>query len=133
VLREAAAIIQAGGLVIIPTETVYGIAANMQNKKAMERLSRLKERPKDKPFSLHIYKRETVDEMQALTSVAACKLMSAFWPGPLTLIFKRLKEPSLGIRMPDDESLRSSRGQVSVVCPSANISSQPAPVTFADA
>ncbi len=103
VLREAAEIIHSGGLVIIPTETVYGIAANMLNRKAVERLARIKERPKDKPFSLHIYKRETVEEVGAQLSVVACKLMDAFWPGPLTLIFRRINDPSIGIRMPADE------------------------------
>jgi tRNA threonylcarbamoyl adenosine modification protein (Sua5/YciO/YrdC/YwlC family) len=135
-LKEAAAILKAGGLVIIPTETVYGIAANMLNKKAVERLYDIKERPKNKPFSLHIYKRETVDELARAVPVAAYKLMDRFWPGPLTLILKSRKtEETIGIRMPDDEIAFKviARSQVPVVCPSANLSGKPAPANFEDA
>jgi len=135
-LKEAADILKAGGLVIIPTETVYGIAANMLNKKAVERLYTIKERPKNKPFSLHIYKRETIDEFARAVPVAAYKLMDRFWPGPLTLILKSRKtEETVGIRMPDDEIAFKviARSQVPVVCPSANISGRPAPVDFEEA
>jgi tRNA threonylcarbamoyl adenosine modification protein (Sua5/YciO/YrdC/YwlC family) len=135
-LKEAADILKSGGLVIIPTETVYGIAANMLNKKAVERLYDIKERPKNKPFSLHIYKRETVDELARAVPVAAYKLMDRFWPGPLTLILKSRKtEETIGIRMPDDEIAFKviARSQVPVVCPSANLSGKPAPANFEDA
>ena len=138
VLREAAEIIRAGGLVVIPTETVYGIAANMNNKKAVERLSRIKERPAGKPFSLHVYKRESIDDFTAGVSLAASKLMDKFWPGPLTLVFKAkagMGSSTIGIRFPDDEIAFKiiARSQVPVVCPSANIAGGSAPKTFADA
>jgi tRNA threonylcarbamoyl adenosine modification protein (Sua5/YciO/YrdC/YwlC family) len=134
-LKEAADIIRAGGLVIIPTETVYGIAANMQSKKAIERLSKIKERPAGKPFSLHIYKRETVDDFAKDITRPAYKLMDKFWPGPLTLIFKSKDNGTIGIRFPDDEIAFKviARSQVPVVCPSANISGKPAPTAFRDA
>jgi L-threonylcarbamoyladenylate synthase len=134
-LKEAADIVKAGGLVIIPTETVYGIAANMQDKQAVERLYTIKGRPKDKPFSLHIYKRETAEEF-AFLPVAACKLMDKFWPGPLTLVLKSKKgKETIGIRMPDcDIAFKViARSQVPVVCPSANISGRTPPTDFADA
>jgi len=135
-LKEAANILKAGGLVIIPTETVYGIAVNMLNKKAVERLYDIKERPKNKPFSLHIYKRETVDELARAVPVAAYKLMDRFWPGPLTLILKSRKtEETIGMRMPDNEIAFKviARSQVPVICPSANLSGKPAPANFEDA
>jgi len=135
-LKEAADIIRAGGLVIIPTETVYGIAVNMLNKKAVERLSKIKQRPKDKPFSLHIYKKETVDEFASDISVYAYKLMERFWPGPLTLVFKsKDRSGTIGIRLPENEIAFKviARSQVPVVCPSANLPGAPAPVNFQDA
>lgn len=134
-IREAAEILKNGGLVIIPTETVYGIAANMLDKNAMKRLSKIKNRPEGKPFSLHIYKKESVDEFAAQVPVPAYKLMDRFWPGPLTLIFKAKKNSTIGIRLPDDEIAFKviARSQVPVVCPSANISGKPAPTTFEEA
>ena len=136
-LEEAAEIIKSGGLVIIPTETVYGIAANMLNKKTIEKLSKIKNRPKDRPFSLHIYKKESIDEFAKDIPIYGYKLMDRFWPGPLTLVFKSEGKNSdtVGIRMPDDEIAFKiiARSQVPVVCPSANISGKPAPVNFEDA
>lgn len=136
-VNEAAAILKSGGLVIMPTETVYGIAANMLDKKAIERLVKIKERPQDKPFSLHIHKKESVNEFAQDIPVGGYKLMERFWPGPLTLIFKSngRQSPTIGMRMPDDEiafKIIASAG-IPVVCPSANISGKGAPTNFQDA
>lgn len=130
----AAKTVAKGGLVIIPTETVYGIACNMQNKKAVERLYTIKERSKDKPFTVHIDRKDRVEEFVPQIPVTAYKLMTKFWPGPLTIIFNA-QQGTIGIRMPDDDVAASiiARAIVPVVCPSANISGKPAPVTFADA
>ncbi len=130
----AAKTVAKGGLVVIPTETVYGIACNMQNKKAVERLYAIKERPKDKPFTVHIDRKDRVEEFVPFIPVVAYKMMVKFWPGPLTLIFNA-KQGTVGIRMPDDEVAASiiARAVVPVVCPSANISGKPAPLTFDDA
>ncbi len=135
-VEEAVRILRDGGLVIIPTETVYGIAANMLNKKTIARLSKIKNRPKDKQFSLHIHQKDNVDDFATDIPLAAYKLMDKFWPGPLTLIFKSKEDKStIGIRLPDDEIAFKviSRAQVPLVCPSANISGKPAPVNFPDA
>ncbi|PIP20566.1 MAG: threonylcarbamoyl-AMP synthase [Candidatus Omnitrophica bacterium CG23_combo_of_CG06-09_8_20_14_all_40_11] len=144
-LKEAADILADGGLVIIPTETVYGIAANMADARALERLYKIKQRPKDKPFSLLIDTKEKIEDFAQDIPVSAYKLMDKFWPGPLTLILKSRNKPSscaqglgkdtIGIRMPDDNiALRIiALSGVSVVCPSANISGKPAPVNFPDA
>jgi L-threonylcarbamoyladenylate synthase len=87
-LQEAGNVLSEGGLVIIPTETVYGIAANMLNKRAVARLSEIKGRPKDKPFSLHLEKKEKIEVFAKEISVAAYKLIYGFLPGPLTLVLK---------------------------------------------
>jgi L-threonylcarbamoyladenylate synthase len=134
-LREAAHILTAGGLVIIPTETVYGIAANMSDKKTIERLCQIKQRPGEKHFSLHIANKEKISEFARDIPVSAYKLMDKFWPGPLTLILESKGAGTIGIRMPDDRvALRViSLADVPVVCPSANISGKPAPVNFQEA
>ena len=134
-LREAAEVIKNGGLVIIPTETVYGIAANELNQKTLERLYEIKKRPKDKPFSLHIANKEKVEEFASGITPAAYRLMDKFWPGPLTLILNSKEKGTLGIRMPDNriamEIIRQAG--VPVVCPSANISGEKPPVIFEEA
>jgi len=134
-LLEAAEIIKNGGLVIIPTETVYGIAANALNENTLERLYEIKGRPKDKPFSLHIASKDKIDNFAVSIPVSGWKLIDKFWPGPLTIIFKAKNGGTIGIRMPDDEvALRIIElSGVPIVCPSANLSGKPAPKDFSEA
>jgi tRNA threonylcarbamoyl adenosine modification protein (Sua5/YciO/YrdC/YwlC family) len=131
-IREAADSIRSGGLVIIPTETVYGVAVNMLHQKAVERLYAIKQRPKDKPFSIAIDKKERVEEFARDIPIAAYKLMSKFWPGPLTLVLKGVEQPSVGLRIPDDEiALRIiEQTKAPILLPSANLFGKPAPVNF---
>ncbi|MFA5224931.1 MAG: L-threonylcarbamoyladenylate synthase, partial [Candidatus Omnitrophota bacterium] len=87
-INQAASAIAEGGLVIIPTETVYGIAANALDKKALDRLYEIKKRPLDKPFTLLIGDKAKVEEFAVDIPVSAYKLMHKFWPGPLTILLK---------------------------------------------
>jgi len=134
-IREAADIVAGGGLVVIPTETVYGIAANMLDEKALNKLYEIKQRPKEKPFSLHIDNKNEITEFAKDIPTRAYKLTDKFWPGPLTLILKAKDKGNIGIRMPDNEvALQVIRAAgVPVVCPSANLTGRPAPIKFADA
>jgi len=134
-LKKAADIIKGGGVVIIPTETVYGIAADSSNDKTIQRLSAIKKRPKDKPFSLHIDSKEKLKEFTRDVPVAAYKLIDKFWPGPLTLILKSKDNGTIGIRMPDDKVALKiiNKASVPVVCPSANIAGNTAPIDFTEA
>jgi len=134
-LKEAAEIIKSGGLVIIPTETVYGIAADSFNQKAIERLSEIKKRPKDKPFALAIDKIEEVGELASEVSVTAYKLIYKFWPGPLTIILKGINQPSVGLRMPDNQIALKVISEVgrAIALPSANLAGLPAPENFSSA
>lgn len=134
-LKEAAEIIKSGGLVIIPTETVYGIAADSFNQKAIERLSEIKKRPKDKPFALAIDKIEEVGELAKEVPVAAYKLIHKFWPGPLTIILKGINQPTVGLRMPDNQIALKVISEVgrAIALPSANLAGLPAPENFAAA
>ena len=131
----AADIIKDGGLVIIPTETVYGIAADGSNPAAVKKLDAIKHRPDTKPYSLHIDEKDKLEGFVKEIPVAAYKLMERFWPGPLTIVFKAAAEGTVGVRMPDDAIARRiiMLADVPVVCPSANISGKMAPVIFDDA
>lgn len=135
-LQQAADILREGGLVIIPTETVYGIAANQANRRAIDKLAEIKKRPKEKVFSFHIAQKERVEDFASRIPVSAYKLIDKFWPGPLTLVLKsRDGQGSIGIRMPDDKvALRViDLSAADIVCPSANISGNPPPTDFQEA
>jgi L-threonylcarbamoyladenylate synthase len=131
----AAKVIREGGLVVFPTETVYGIAANLLDKKAVERLCNVKARPEGKPFTVHISDLKMVRNMGCAVTGNAEKLMAGFWPGPLTIILKSDTGRKIGFRMPANkaalELIRESG--VPVVAPSANLSGRPAPVTAEEA
>ncbi len=134
-IRQAAKVLADGGLVIIPTETVYGIAANALDVKAVERLYQIKNRPKDKPFSILIAQEHQVQELARQVPVAAYKLMHKFWPGPLTVILKSASQGKVGLRMPDNRIALAiiTQSAVPLACPSANITDAPAPVDFTQA
>ncbi|MCU0666435.1 MAG: L-threonylcarbamoyladenylate synthase [Candidatus Omnitrophica bacterium] len=130
-IKEAAQIIKNGGLVIIPTETVYGIAVDSSNRKAVERLSCVKQRPEDKSYSLHIAAKDKVTQYAKDISIGTWKLVSKFWPGALTIVFKAKDGSTVGMRMPDDEIALKVISYCScpVICPSANISGEPPAVS----
>ena len=134
-ILQAAKVLADGGLVIIPTETVYGIAANALNKKALERLYKIKNRPKDKPFSILIAQEHQVQELAAEVPVAAYKLMHKFWPGALTILLKAKDQGKIGLRMPDNLIALAiiNQSAVPLACPSANISGKLAPDNFEQA
>ena len=134
-IRQAAKVLIDGGLVIIPTETVYGIAANALNKKALEKLYKIKNRPKDKPFSILIAQEHQVQELACDIPVAAYKLMHKFWPGALTVILRSVDQGKVGLRMPDNLVALAiiNQSAIPLACPSANISGQPAPTNFEQA
>lgn len=130
-----------GEIIAFPTETVYGLGANIYNDKAIEKIYIAKNRPADNPLIAHIGYREQLFQLVAELPPKACKLMDVFWPGPLTIIFKKNKEISslatagldtIGIRMPDHPVIESIlvKGELILVAPSANISGSPSPTTM---
>ncbi len=123
-IEEAARAIRDGGLVAFPTETVYGLAANLLNKEAIERLYRVKRRPKNKPFTIHVSNMDMVREIAPDISDPAGRLIDKFWPGPLTIILNSKDREKVGFRMPANRIALSliEKSGVPVVAPSANIS-----------
>ncbi len=130
-LEHAAAILRGGGLVALPTETVYGLGANALDRAAVERIFAAKSRPAWDPIIVHIASEEMIEELVEEVPAAARRLIEQFWPGPLTLLLPRSPavpdavtagRPLVGVRMPAHpvalELIR--RAGVPVAAPSAN-------------
>ena len=130
-IAEAAAIVKAGGLVAFPTETVYGLAADATNPRAIERLNRAKGRPPDKPYSYHVHDRAQVAQYVDAVPPAAQRLMDRFWPGPLTIVVPAKRGGSIGFRLPEGRVTAEFLRQCGcpVVAPSANRSGGTPPTT----
>lgn len=130
-IKKAAAILQNGGIVAFPTETVYGLGADATNPTAVARIFQAKERPSFDPLIVHIAEKSQVDEIVSDIPASAQKLMNKFWPGPLTLILPKKKTipdivtsglQGVGIRMPDNANARKliSICGKPIAAPSAN-------------
>ena len=140
VYEEAAGVIRKGGLVAFPTETVYGLGANALDEQAAARIYAAKGRPSDNPLIAHISREEQLEEIAAYIPEAARILMKNYWPGPLTMIFRKKDVVPRGttggldtvaVRMPDHpvaKRLIDAAG-VPIAAPSANISGKPSPTT----
>ena len=142
VIRECADIIQRGGTVAIPTETVYGLGANALDPIAVNRIFYAKGRPADNPLIVHVASVQQLEEVVLEIPPKALSLIEAFWPGPLTLILKRkgiVPDITTGgldtvaVRMPSDivaQELIRVAGKP-IAAPSANISGRPSPTNAA--
>ena len=139
-LERAAEILRGGGLVALPTETVYGLGANALDRAAVERIFAAKSRPAWDPVIVHVAPGTMLDELVEGIPDAARHLMEAFWPGPLTLLLKRTRavpdavtagRPLVGVRIPSHpvalELIR--RAGVPVAAPSANRFGHVSPTT----
>ena len=135
-IAQAARIIRQGGLVIFPTETVYGIAADANNPQAMERLAAVKNRSPQKRFSILISQRGIVDNYSNYTESNLYKLIDKYWPGPLTVIVPaKVPGDTVGIRMPDHTialKLVEESG-CTIAAPSANLEDKKAPTNVREA
>jgi len=139
-LERAAAILKQGGVVAIPTETVYGLAADALNAEAVRRVFAIKGRPADHPVIVHIAGADQLEHWARDIPEAARVLAAHFWPGPLTLVLPRRPEvpdsvtggqDSVGLRVPAHpltlELLR--RGGFGLAAPSANRFGRVSPTT----
>lgn len=88
-IEQAVTILRAGGLVAFPTETVYGLGADANNAVAVAKVFTAKGRPHDHPLIVHVASVAAVSDWAANVPEAALKLAAAFWPGPLTMVFRK--------------------------------------------
>lgn len=137
-LKTACEILKSNGLVAFPTETVYGLGGDALHPEASSKIYAAKGRPSDNPLIVHIADKESIYEIADEVSEKAEKLADAFWPGPMTMIFKK-KEivpysttgglDTVAVRMPSHpiamELIRQSG--VYIAAPSANTSGRPSP------
>jgi L-threonylcarbamoyladenylate synthase len=141
-IDRAAQILRGGGLVALPTETVYGLGANALDKTAVHRIFEAKERPSWDPVIVHIAKTDMLEQVVAEVPKTARRLMQAFWPGPLTLLLPRAEAVPdavtagrrlVGVRMPSHpvalELVR--RAGLPIAAPSANRFAHISPTTAA--
>ena len=144
-MDEAAQALRAGGLVILPTETVYGLAADAADPRAVAALFEAKGRPRFNPLIAHVSGRAEAERLAAFDKQALA-LMEAFWPGPLTLVapildgaavcdLARAGLDTVAVRAPAHPLARRLLEAFGgpVVAPSANRSGRPSPTSFADA
>jgi L-threonylcarbamoyladenylate synthase len=139
-IRIAAEFIKKGGLVAFPTETVYGLGADALNPIAVLALFEAKKRPLDNPPIVHVGNIRDVNRLVREASLSAERLMKRFWPGPLTLIFKRSKiVPDVTVAGLDTIAIRMPRHNVAlaliresscpIAAPSANLAGKPSPTS----
>ncbi len=138
---EAAKILINGGIVVIPTETVYGLAANTFDEKAVSKIFSAKGRPSDNPLIVHIADLKDINKVVSDFPIKARKLAEKFWPGPLTIILPKNKEipdnvsagmNSVAVRFPSSKIAKEiiKKAGVPLVAPSANISGKPSATKF---
>ena len=132
-------ILNRGGVVAFPTDTVYGLAVRYDLKEAILKMKEAKQRPETKPFPMMVSSKAQIERV-AVTDARSQKLIDQWMPGALTLVFKKRPEvdelvtngfPTIGIRMPDDEFVLEiiNRVGVPLLVPSANLSGQPSCTT----
>lgn len=140
-LEPYADLIRNGGVVAFPTETVYGLGASVWNEAAIGEVFRLKGRPPDNPLIVHVATFPQLRQLALEIPAPARLLIQKFWPGPLTLVFrKRVAVPgsvsggldTLAVRMPRHPmALELIQLAGPLVGPSANLSGRPSPTTAA--
>lgn len=140
-IRKAGEILRRGGLVAIPTETVYGLAANALDSDAVKRIYQAKGRPSDNPLIVHISDVSQLAPLVREIPEAAKRLAAVFWPGPLTIILPKSDLvptatsgglETVAVRCPSHPTARAviDAAGVPLAAPSANLSGKPSPTTF---
>ncbi|MGB7749148.1 MAG: L-threonylcarbamoyladenylate synthase [Verrucomicrobiia bacterium] len=137
-VKRAAELLRAGEVVALPTETVYGLAANALDEKAVAKIFRIKGRPANNPIIVHVAGVAMARRCVALWPASADKLAKAFWPGPLTLVLPRAKEipgivtaggATVGVRWPSHPFIQAVIRECGfpLAAPSANLSNRVSP------
>jgi L-threonylcarbamoyladenylate synthase len=137
-VKRAAELLRAGDVVALPTETVYGLAANALDEKAVEKIIQVKGRPANNPIIVHVASLEMAKRCVKQFPAAVEKLAKAFWPGPLTLVLPRAEiipgivtahGGTVGIRWPGHPFIQAviRECHFPLAAPSANLSSRVSP------
>ena len=138
---EAAEFIENGGIVAFPTETVYGLGANVFDAAAVAKIFAAKGRPADNPLIAHVANLKQIDDLASQINANARKFIDLLFPGPLTLVLPKSDRvpliataglDTIGVRMPKHDLARQflAACRVPLVAPSANLSGRPSPTTW---
>lgn len=139
--EQAAEFVRKGGVVAFPTETVYGLGADVFDENAVKKIFEAKMRPADNPLIAHISEHSQLRQLALEVTGPAQKLIDAFFPGPLTVVLKKTGAvptiataglETIGVRMPKSATAHEFLQACStpVVAPSANLSGRPSPTTW---
>ena len=139
-ISVACEILKNGGVVAIPTETVYGLAASAYDENAIKSVFVAKGRPQDNPLIVHISDMEMLNEIALDIPKTAIKCAEKFWPGPLTMVLKKSDKindsvsaglKTVAVRMPSEKTAHSviAKSRLPLAAPSANVSGKPSPTT----
>ncbi|MBO4468234.1 MAG: threonylcarbamoyl-AMP synthase [Clostridia bacterium] len=140
-IERAADILKNDGIVAVPTETVYGLAASAFSDKAIAKVFAAKGRPQDNPLIVHISDGKMLETVAKDIPLSALKCAATFWPGPFTMVLKKTDRiansvsrglDTVAVRMPSEKSIRDiiDRSGLPLAAPSANISGSPSPTTY---
>lgn len=146
-LKKAAQFLKNGGVVIFPTDTVYGIGCRFDDKRAVKRIYQIKRTPKSQPFPILVSNIKQVDKIVKVNNIAK-ELIKKYWPGGLTIILPSRHPKSrvyrgakdltaaakIGIRMPNSDLTRLliDQVQVPIIATSANFHGQPTPNSYGE-
>ncbi len=136
IIKEAAAVIKRGGVIVFPTRCLYGLGADAMNPDAVERIIEIKQRPQDNPILVLIDSKNQLEMLVEKIPPAADAIMEAFWPGRVTLVFDALntlagsltaQSAKIGVRLPGHPVAAATVRQVKgpVTGTSANLSGRP--------
>ena len=132
-LQQAKDIINSGGVIIFPTETVYGIGTSVNSEGGVKRIYDLKIRPNEKQLQVLISNIEQLNGLVDSIPNNAKPLIEKYWPGPLTIVFKKKGSGTVGIRMPNHQvPLEIIRDCGPIFATSANISGKNPPISADD-
>ena len=142
-VNECVKTLQNGGLIVFPTETVYGIGANAYCKESVEKIYEVKKRPEEKPLSIMVSSTREISKYAVINNDIERNIIENFMPGPLTIILNKKEgvfdyissgKNTIGIRIPDNDMIMEilKESELPIVAPSANISGEPSGVVFED-
>ena len=140
-IETAVGILNNGGVVAMPTETVYGLAASAYDNSAIEKVFLAKGRPQDNPLIVHIANYEMLNEIAREIPKKALECAKAFWPGPFTMVLKKTEKvadsvsrglDTVAVRMPNSQTALKliNKSRLALAAPSANSSGKPSPTTY---
>ena len=144
ILELSSDLLHKGEIIAVPTETVYGLAANAYNEYAVKKIFKAKGRPSDNPLIVHIYNNDMLNDVVSEIPQSAKKLISKFWPGPLTIVFPNKKKTisdivtagknTIAVRMPSHKVFREiiKKSNLPLAAPSANYFGRPSPTSAND-